>query len=422
MENENQILASLSATLKAEPRLDKISSQPSLKEAEMPLNQFSTIQSETLQSPTKKSEEVSFKSELPRQPKLNRSMLAGPVQKSKAKKKNAPVKEFERAHVLYNLFLGVSITAKHAKRKDAPVKYRFGVGPGNNDKLIEKLLRCKGMEFENFFYKCNVVWTQVTSKRTAIASVGAGVEVMDLMDDNTPQKVRAFKIKSAEALENQILALKLFKVSDKNLVREIAEYQKARSKLTVIKADSFRLLNHIKGLKYISRKHMLFDSIRKYCESNSIPIDSVVPQTWVLSGDTFDNDLETMLAEKSSSKDGFKHPLIIKPGENSNRGQGITIAFDKQQARKLCTDVLESRKNTSTVVVQTYITNPLLFLKRKFDLRCYALVHRLPGRLSYFWYTQGYARTCSYEYSPDVRDNLMVHLTNEAVQVKGRPA
>ena len=164
---------------------------------------------------------------------------------------------------------------------------------------------------------------------------------------------------------------------------------------------------------------MLFDSIRKYCHNSKIPLSSILPDTWVLHGDKFDVELDSMISMNSSSDQDFKHPLIIKPGENSNRGQGITIAFNKEEAKKLCTDVLESRKNTSTVVVQIYIKNPLLFLKRKFDIRCYALVHRLPGRISYYWYNEGYARTCSFEYSADVKDNLMVHLTNEAVQVKG---
>lgn len=351
--------------------------------------------------------------------KYNRSLdgeSSHPVP-SKPKHNN---KEMKRDYLLYNLFLGISIVVKPVKKGSAPLKYKFGVGTGNNDKLIDRLLRSKGMDCENFFSKCNLVWTQATSKRTAIASLGVGVEEMDLQDNNTPQKVRAFKIKSPEALEKQIIDLKLFKVSDEKLVKEITLFLQARSKLTVIKAETFAMLNHIKGLKYISRKHLLFGSIRKYCASHQIPLDSVVPQTWVLHGDVFDQELESMIQEKCSSKDGFTNPLIIKPGENSNRGQGITLAYTKEEAIRLCKDVLESRKNTSTVVVQTYISNPLLFLKRKFDIRCYALVHRLPGRLSYYWYTRGYARTCSVEYSLDAKDNLMVHLTNEGVQVKGR--
>lgn len=351
--------------------------------------------------------------------KSKNASMDSPSKKQVNPKSKTISKDAKREHLLYNLFLGISVNVKTGKQS-AAVKFKFGVGTGNNDKLVERLLKARGLEFENFFSKCNLVWTQSTGKRTAVATLGVGVADMDLQDNNTPQKVRAFKIKSAEALEKQIIDLRLFKVSDDRLVSEIALFLQERSRLTVINAESFTMLNHIKGLKYISRKHLLFGSIKKYCEKQKIPLESVVPQTWVLHGDKFDEELDKMISEKLSSKSGFKHPLIIKPGENSNRGQGITLAYTAEEAIQKCKDVLESRKNTSTVVVQEYISNPLLFLKRKFDIRCYALVHRLPGRISYFWYNVGYARTCSQEYSTDCKDNLMVHLTNEGVQVKGR--
>lgn len=319
----------------------------------------------------------------------------------------------KRAHSILCLFYG--ICPLYPK-----VSLKIGIGQGNNDKLVEKMLRIKGLASDSFYSKCNIVWTQVTCKRTALIDTNGTFKEMLLDDPTTPEEVQAYRIKSSTALTNMMKNLKLFKVPEgSSIIQEISTRIQARKKLVVLKPESFTIMNHIKGLKYISRKHSLFETVKAYCLKESIPIDSVVPPTWILKGDTFDADLEKLIADVRSLPEAFSNPLIIKPGENSNRGQGITIAFSEEETKKLTSEVLESRKNTSTVVVQKYIVEPMLFLKRKFDIRCYALVLRLPNRLSAFWYSKGYARTCSFEYSADCKENLMVHLTNEAVQVKG---
>lgn len=335
---------------------------------------------------------------------VRRITRARPPMLSKADKK---------ANILFNLFCCLWPGSKATLAK-------CGIGLGNNDRLIERLLRAKGLTTETFFSKCNFIWTQGVNKRTAMVKIGTGFTEMDMRSEKTPDNIRMYKIKSADALSQQIQATKLFYVAPENLslLREACEKTKACAKLLVIKPEEFSLMNHMKGLKYITRKHLLYQTMKEYCESNKLSVGDFVPETWVLRGDTFDADLATLLREKAAKNDGYKDPLIIKPGENSNRGQGIEMAFNAEDVKLLTSFLLESRKNTSTVVVQTYIANPLLFHKRKFDIRCYALVLRSPYRVSFFWYSQGYARTCSFEYSPACKENLMVHLTNEAVQVK----
>lgn len=319
----------------------------------------------------------------------------------------------KKCNMLFNLFCCVWPGSK-------PTLAKCGIGLGNNDKLIERLLRAKGLTTETFFSKCNFIWTQGINKRTAMVKVGSGFTEMDMRSEKTPDNIRMYKIKSADALSQQIQASKLFYVAPENvaLLREACEKTKACAKLLVIKPEEFSLMNHMKGLKYITRKHMLYQTMKEYAEANKLSVGDFVPETWVLRGDTFDADLATLLKEKAAKNDGYKDPLIIKPGENFNRGQGIEMAFSAEDVKLLTSFLLESRKNTMTVVVQTYIASPLLFYKRKFDIRCYALVLRSPYKLSFFWYSQGYARTCSFEYSAACKENLMVHLTNEAVQVK----
>jgi tubulin--tyrosine ligase len=62
---------------------------------------------------------------------------------------------------------------------------------------------------------------------------------------------------------------------------------------------------------------------------------------------------------------------------------------------------------------------PLLYNKRKFDIRCYLLFTTINGYQRAFWYQEGYIRTSSFEFSVKNLSNKMVHLTNDAVQKRG---
>ena len=59
---------------------------------------------------------------------------------------------------------------------------------------------------------------------------------------------------------------------------------------------------------------------------------------------------------------------IIKPGENSNRGNGINVSNDLKEIHRIC-----QSKIKHTYIIQKYIENPLLINNRKFDIRCYGL-------------------------------------------------
>ena len=56
---------------------------------------------------------------------------------------------------------------------------------------------------------------------------------------------------------------------------------------------------------------------------------------------------------------------------------------------------------------------------RKFDIRCFILLTTANGILKGYWYRDGYIRTSSEEYNLQNLDNVMIHLTNDAVQRKG---
>ena len=66
-------------------------------------------------------------------------------------------------------------------------------------------------------------------------------------------------------------------------------------------------------------------------------------------------------------------------------------------------------------LIQEYISRPLLFGSKKFDLRIYCLVTNY-SQLTAWLYRSGFARFTHEPYSPERIDNLESHLTNVQIQ------
>jgi glutathione synthase/RimK-type ligase-like ATP-grasp enzyme len=106
----------------------------------------------------------------------------------------------------------------------------------------------------------------------------------------------------------------------------------------------------------------------------------------------------------------------VKPGEFTNRGNGITVCLSLQEIKS----ILKRRQrdengNYKTYIVQSYIEKPFLYQKRKFDIRHYMMIVSINGIIKGYWYQLGYIRTTSFEYSTK-NGFTSVHLTNDAVQ------
>ena len=72
--------------------------------------------------------------------------------------------------------------------------------------------------------------------------------------------------------------------------------------------------------------------------------------------------------------------------------------------------------DSRSYVIQKYIEKPLLIYKRKFDIRCYALITSINGIFQGYFYLDGYLRTTSTEFSIKDIQNPFIHLTNDAIQ------
>lgn len=87
---------------------------------------------------------------------------------------------------------------------------------------------------------------------------------------------------------------------------------------------------------------------------------------------------------------------IVKPGENSNRGQGIKMCLNLDDIKTILKKRERYHDGTfRTHIVQAYIERPLLYHKRKFDIRHFIMMTCVNGCLKGYWYRHGYVRTTS---------------------------
>jgi hypothetical protein len=330
------------------------------------------------------------------------------------------------SHLILNLFNNWWPVVSTQK-----VAIRFHSGPGNNSDKIAGSIKCrKGTECVPGPLNANIVWTQLICRAMRVTNIFNFAKApIDAISDLFPESKM-----DPEWLCQSLINSKLFKITDQKMV--VAAFSRGLGKETIstIPNESVVIANHVRGLFYLTRKFLLGKTIVEYCFRVGQDPWKVIPLTFFVTTENFENDMAVLVksarevqqkesAGRNSSWDVNQEyivPMIIKPGEFFNRGKGITIAYNEKELKSLTASLFGTKKKELKAVVQTYLTNPLLFKKRKFDLRCYCLVAKYVDRMVVYWYTEGYARTSSYDYDQNDKSNMMVHLTNEAVQVKGR--
>lgn len=146
---------------------------------------------------------------------------------------------------------------------------------------------------------------------------------------------------------------------------------------------------------------------------NLIYLD-IVPMTYILPGDY------TIFVEEFK-----RYPnatWIMKPTNNA-QGKGIFLVNKLKQIQKWANTSklpFQAQMTKEAYVICRYIDRPLLVGQKKFDLRIYVLVTSYKP-LKVWLSSLGFARFCNEKYSSDSSelDNMMMHLTNVAIQKKG---
>lgn len=197
---------------------------------------------------------------------------------------------------------------------------------------------------------------------------------------------------------------------------------------------NIKLYNKLEDNFHLSNKKAMFLNIRLYYEAMGKDCFNAVPLTFHVKEGLEDPDFhrfkqyyfkeeEEIKKQKALKQEdeGQQVPQsvrrniwIVKPGENTNRGQGITVLKDFEEIKALIQESTANKKRTC--IVQKYIHNPLLINKRKFDIRLYAFLSSVNGNLKAYFYQDGYLRTSCREFTIHNLSNRMIHLTNDAVQ------
>ena len=156
--------------------------------------------------------------------------------------------------------------------------------------------------------------------------------------------------------------------------------------------------------------------LKEYYTLTNKDVYNTLPLTFHIKKGLNDQQYKQFCNKYNMNKEGKKlNYWIMKPGEFSNRGQGITCTNNIQDVRTRINNLKKLGKNKS-LILQEYIVNPLLYNGRKFDIRTYMLVSINNGKLRAYWYQDGYIRTSSYQWRLDQIKDPEIHLTNDAIQ------
>lgn len=185
----------------------------------------------------------------------------------------------------------------------------------------------------------------------------------------------------------------------------------AQPKLEIDSLLAFQKINRFRKSKGLTRKDLLKKNIQRLCASSGGRRDSVTRNAFSIMPLTFvlPQEYNAFVAAFTSigkiSGNTTSNFWIMKP-VGLSRGRGISVVND-----------IGAVSYSEPVVIQKYLTNPLLFLGYKFDLRLYVLVTSF-NPLEAFIYQEAFARFSSRKYSanPDSIDDRRIHLTNSSIQ------
>lgn len=289
--------------------------------------------------------------------------------------------------------------------------YKVFIGKGNNAALIKKLFLSRPWwQQTDSKEDANFIWTQWKDKPTleslrpssCKATIKAEIENFPLICSYKAQiATRVYKSVDIESLGLQ-------------LIRESASYIAMKGEK--LHPEQQKLHNRLEFNECISNKKDLLNTMKAFYSKLNKNIFEKVPLSFLVSGD---NDQEfkefikvfNKLENSKQQKKSFRNIWIVKPGEFTNRGDGITVCKNVAEISAAFRSV-----KCKSYIIQKYIEKPLLVNKRKFDIRCYSLMTSFNGVILGYFYLDGYLRTSSTEYSVKDTKNLLIHLTNDAIQ------
>lgn len=274
-------------------------------------------------------------------------------------------------------------------------KYKYFLGSGNNDSLISRIMQSKKGWVRVFnSQSANFIWTQV-KKREIFES---------LPFSDRPEKTT--KILNSD--------LKIFSEC------KLSEI----SPLIMIETSKQKVYNRLEHNSELCSKKKLFYNMKAYFSQQGIDPFTKIPLTFHVKKGS--KDLNFIKFKEcffkfeqdiKAQEDSYLNNLwLVKPGELTNRGHGISICGSIQEISAIIDNPDLSKYRT--YIIQKYIYRPLLYNNRKFDIRVYTMILSYNSNIQCYFYQDGYLRTSVAEFSIENIKNRFIHLTNDAVQKK----
>ncbi|KRX03061.1 hypothetical protein PPERSA_10142 [Pseudocohnilembus persalinus] len=215
-----------------------------------------------------------------------------------------------------------------------------------------------------------------------------------------------------------------FQFLNQEKVKKIQKYENS---------NQFKVHNHLEFNWQLGNKKALFYNMQQYYTLQKKNVFDYLPLTFHIKNGLQDKEFKNFLRffreqEKAMKKQDsqklaknkkkIKNIWIVKPGEISNRGNGISVCDNINQ---ILTILSKKEKHASTgkektYILQQYLDKPFLYNKRKFDIRCYMLITCVNSCLKAYWYSEGYIRTSGSEFDLSDVTDVFTHLTNDAIQ------
>lgn len=273
--------------------------------------------------------------------------------------------------------------------------YKYFVSPGNNDVLVRKILKQKPGWSKSFSpHSANLIWTEVRKS-----------SIFDLVPKGQSTKK----------------TVQEYDYSEKSSILPESEFR-ALTTTSTFNPLKVKIYNKLEGNSELSLKKKLFLNMSQYYKSADKDPFDYIPVTFHLVNGETDKNFEKfaqvfqVYKEKCESDPLLNNLWVIKPGEATNRGVGISVCGTMPEILQIVNQKIVKNKIKRTFIVQKYIYRPLLYRNRKFDIRCYVLVTIFNNNVQGYFYKEGYLRTSCSEFSLVQANDKFIHLTNDAVQ------
>ena len=330
-----------------------------------------------------------------------------------------------RIHLSQALSLALRLSNGVTLASPSETHFRYSLGTGNNHNLVKNCFKSRGnwveVDEEAELEEANLVWTQ--GKLKYLFRCYPESELTEIDTKQCGQMGISCPVLVASKDQNGILKSKSVDISPLNLdlITLSPSYTHLPCSLS-FSPSSLHTHNKLEHNYHLTNKKTLLLSLRKYCEVTNEPLIGLIPLTFHISNGLADielvrfMDLHTVVSDSGERK--LKGVWIVKPGENTNRGTGIAVCgtIEQVKAEISAHSVCPLSGLKRTFILQKYIENPLLINRRKFDIRCFALVTAINSVIQCYFYQEGYLRTSSKEFSLKDTSNRLIHLTNDAVQ------